>query len=436
VSVKRAYLLLVALLFLATYLLITGIHQEYLPISSVGGFNNSIGFGYSVSLSDKVVVVGDPFASSNDMDISGSAYVLSLSGDVITTLHPPRPVEGAGFGECTVVKGDIVAVGEPGASYGDKNSSGRAYLFDLNENLIEVLQAPEPMDEAGFGESVALGGEMVVVGEPFANVSGKEWAGRAFFFKLNGDVMDTIQSPVPVEGGGFGESVAASDDFVVVGEPGASYGDINFAGKAYIFSSDGDLITTLQASEPSEGAGFGESVAAFGDVVVVGEPYASAEDKICVGKAHIFNSNGGLIDILMATEPEEAAGFGKSIAISDDIIVVGEPFASAKGEYAMGRVHVFEYPKKPITTLQTKNRYVYFGHSVSVDGTEIVVGEISVDAGETHTSGTALIYDLSKMKTVFRFTLEDLPNDSILITAVCILIAFSLFLTFERNRES
>jgi hypothetical protein len=436
VSGKRAYLPLVAAIFLAIYLLITSIHQEYVPISSVGGFNNSIGFGYSVSLSDKVVVVGDPFASSNDKDISGRAYVLSLSGEVITTLHPPRPVEGAGFGECTAVKGDIVAVGEPGASYGDKNSSGRAYLFDLNENLIAVLQDPEPMEDAGFGESVALSGEMVVVGEPFANVSGKEWAGRAFFFKLNRDVMDIIQSPVPVEGGGFSESVAVSDDFVVVGEPGASYGDINSAGRAYIFSSDGDLITALQASEPSEGAGFGESVAAFGDVVVVGEPYASTEDKICVGKAHIYNSDGGLIDVLMAPEPVEATGFGKSVAVSGDIIVVGEPFAPAKGEYAMGRVHVFEYPKKPITTLQTKKRYVYFGHSVSVDGSKIVVGEISVDAGETNTSGTALIFDLSKMKTVFRFTFDDLQNDSILITAVCILVAFSLYLTFERNRES
>jgi hypothetical protein len=383
-----------------------------------------------------VVVVGDPFANSEDKHISGRAYVLSLFGDVITTLHPPKPVEGAGFGECTAVKGDIVAVGEPGASYGDNNSSGRAYLFDLEENLIEVLQAPEPIEDAGFGESVALSGEMVVVGEPFSNVSGKEWAGRAFIFKLNGDVMATIQSPVPVEGGGFSESVAASDDFVVVGEPGASYGDIYSAGKAYIFSSNGDLITTLQASEPSEGAGFGESVAAYGDVVVVGEPYASMGGKICVGKAYIFNSNGGLIDVLTAPEPEEVAGFGKSIAISGDIIVVGEPFAPAIGEHAMGRVHVFEYPKKLITTLQTKKRYVHFGNSVSVDGSNIVVGEISVDAGETNTAGTTLIFDLSKMKTVFRFTFDDLQNDSILITAVCILIAFSLYLTFERNRES
>ena len=77
----------------------------------------------------------------------------------------------------------------------------------------------------------------------------------------------------------FGESVAIDGDVMVVGAPwersdGSDPGDNSFlAGAAYVFERDGcewSEVAYLKAPSPEGGEGFGATVAVDGDVIVVG----------------------------------------------------------------------------------------------------------------------------------------------------------------------
>jgi hypothetical protein len=57
--------------------------------------------------------------------------------------------------------------------------------------------------------------------------------------------------------------------------------------------------------------------------------------------AYIFDSDGSLIAILQSPEPYPGAQFGFSVAVSEDIVAVGEPFADVEGESKAGMVHIY-----------------------------------------------------------------------------------------------
>jgi len=83
-----------------------------------------------------------------------------------------------------------------------------------------------------------------------------------------------------------------------------------------------NLIATLRSPEPESNANFGYSVAVSGDIVVVGEVTGAIEGYSKPGRAHIFTTDGTLLASLQAPEPSNNAWFGFAVAISGDIVVV------------------------------------------------------------------------------------------------------------------
>jgi hypothetical protein len=119
-------------------------------------------------------------------------------------------------------------------------------------------------------------------------------------------------------GDGFGYSVGVSGDTVVVGavsEASSAVGvngnqadnSARFAGAAYVFVRSGGVWSQqayLKASNTGWGDGFGESVAVSGDTIVVGAPYEAssavgvngnqADNSVpFAGAAYIFVRSGG-----------------------------------------------------------------------------------------------------------------------------------------------
>jgi hypothetical protein len=76
---------------------------------------------------------------------------------------------------------------------------------------------------------------------------------------------------LPAVGTGFGNSVAMEGDLLVVGEPGASQGAFDRVGAVSVYRVDGATIEPLQRltpPEPSTGSGYGYAVDVSGDRIV------------------------------------------------------------------------------------------------------------------------------------------------------------------------
>src|SRR5439155_7291604 len=104
---------------------------------------------------------------------------------------------------------------------------------------------------------------------------------------------------------------------------------------------------------------------------------------------------------LQSPTPAEKDFFGRSVAISGDRIVVGmdRGGTNAPGTEG-GAAYVYDLagsnPSVPIATLTNPNASWgdYFGYTVGISGTRVVVGAFDDDTGAIN-AGSAYLYDLS-----------------------------------------
>ena len=219
-----------------------------------------------------------------------------------------------------------------------------------NVHAAEVkINASDGAAHDCFGRSVAISGDYAIVGACLDDDNGGS-SGSAYIFKRDGTAW-TEQAKIYASDGAagdyFGESVAISGDYVVVG----AWGDDDagcHSGSAYIFKRDGtEWIeqTKITASDGAEGDLFGYSVAISGDCAVVGA-YRDDNAGWDSGSAHIFKRNGTeWIEEVKITASDGAEGdnFGISVAISGDYAVVGA-YEDDDAGYHSGSAYIYDLP--------------------------------------------------------------------------------------------
>lgn len=238
-------------------------------------------FGLSVSVSGDVAVVGaslDDDACPGDPDCdSGSAYVFERNaggpdnwGEVAKLTADDASAQNS-FGRAVSVSGDLVAV--------LSSNTGVVYLFERDVggpgNWGQVIKLSPDGGASGF--SVSADGDFVIVGTPFEN----SVAGSAQIFGRNAGGPDnwglvkTITASDAAPSDLFGYSVAIKGDLAVVG----AYGDDdegNLTGSAYLFQRNAGgpdnwgEINKLIADDAASFSRFGVSVSVQGDLAVVG----------------------------------------------------------------------------------------------------------------------------------------------------------------------
>ena len=167
---------------------------------------------------------------------------------------------------------ELVALSLLASALGISALAGEEY------QVTTTIQSPEPRSNVYFGWSTDVNGDFIVASDDWAYVEGLFQAGIVLIFDLDGNLKVTLQAPTPQLKGKFGNSVAISGDIVVVGEFWAEVDGLSKAGRAYIFDTDGYLLATLQSPEPLLGNWFGKSVDFSGDIIVVGEQRADVEE--------------------------------------------------------------------------------------------------------------------------------------------------------------
>lgn len=253
-------------------------------------------------------------------------------------------------------------------------------------------------DVAGdrLGTDVAISGDVVIAGAPFADGSGKVWIferiiGGAWRFHSKHEAGDTAM------GDELGTAVAIDGATFVVGAPFADHSDHVDAGAVYVFERDGfgwSQTAKLVASDADGSDYFGIDVAIDGDRVVIGSYYD--DDPSESGAAYVFERNAGTWSEtakLRAPTPADRAFFGSSVAIDGDRIVVGAPYETIAAE-SQGAAYVFEYlgpgwSAGLLLSSGSPEPSEFFGYGVAIEGDWLAIGAaqdnaVAIDGGAVH----------------------------------------------------
>lgn len=269
--------------------------------------------------------------------------------------------------------------------------------------VSEQVLAPEGVSSTGrFGHSVAVHGDLAVVGAPWIDELGVE-VGAAFVLERRGGSwapLARLDPPVPVERMGFGFAVAVHEStaasVVVVGAPFETFEPRPEPGSVFVFErrAEGfEPVATLSPSDAEPGARFGRALALDDGEVLVGAPGAGGAS----GAVFRFSRAGwGLVARLAPAPPPPAAEFGFAVAVDADTLVVGAPsFEPPGARFATGAAYHFTRGAEG----WTRERRVgvegaapgdRLGASVAVRGDVVLVGAPGADDGERLDAGRAL----------------------------------------------
>src|SRR5215831_5026981 len=207
-------------------------------------------FGYSAAVSDDTMVLG-AFLADGVTPESGSAYIYQRTKGRWVEQTELMAADGQPFdffGTSAAMSGDTIVIGAPEVVTPDGKVAGAAYVFRHvgNQWVQEAkLMASDPQDgaEFAFDQGVAISGDTIVVGAMFT-VNADPRAefgttmGAVYVYQRTGSTWTQtarIADPDPDSSARFGHNVGISGTAIVIGAPGASPGDLAFAGALYIF---------------------------------------------------------------------------------------------------------------------------------------------------------------------------------------------------------
>ena len=291
--------------------------RKLLP--SDGVFDDN--FGWSVAIENGTVAVGAPQDGDNGFR-SGSAYLFDAStGNQLFKLLSSDGVTEDKFGYCIAMNNGIVAVGAP---YDIGGEPGSAYLFDASTgNQLHILLPDDNPARAQFGISIAIDNGIVAVGAYLDNANGAH-SGSAYLFDAStGDQLFKLLPDDGVAEDYFGWSIAIENNMVAVGARQDGDNGV-LSGSAYLFdATTGNQVAKLLPSDGAANAQFGSSISIDNGIVAVGAAHDD-DNGANSGSAYLFDATtGAQMAKLLPTDGTAADVFGQSIAIANNIIVVG-----------------------------------------------------------------------------------------------------------------
>ena len=357
----------------------------------------------SVDVDGDTAVVGSP--------LDRSAYVYARSGNtwtLETTLTAKGRHDFDYFGWAVAIDGDTIAVG----AFRDLDDQGSVSVFSRTKNgwaREAKLTASDGLPGDRFGVSVAVSGDTLVVGAD-SDFSTFPDQGSAYVFTRVGkkwiEQAKLISSEPHVQAL-FGESVAIDGDIVVVGafqdsvvRDNVVYGD---QGAAYVFVRSGTSWTQEARLTPSDGGFrdfFGVSVAVHGNTAVVGAYHSNVGQNVEQGAAYVYTRSGTIwVEeaklTALAGGPE--ANFGISVAIQGDTVAVGAWLEDVGGTTNQGAVYMFArsgttWTEQLTLTASDAAAWDTFGRSVAIDGDTLVVGSPQAKVDGDIPEGAAYVF--------------------------------------------
>ncbi len=332
-------------------------------------------FGSSVSIDGDYCVVGAPRQIINNDTCRGKAVIFHYENSWIekATLTSSDGAAYNYFGESVSISGDNIVIG----AHGNNNGQGKAYVFHRNgTNWTQMAQLIANDGASGnwFGESVAIHQNTIIVGDPNKGVSYSE-DGKVYLFHFDGSnwvSAGDLVSPSPAYYGNFGRAVSVYGNYIAIGEPHDNSG----YGTVYIYYYDGSnwiLQTTFGGTSPLYSY-LGTSISINNDYVVFnsgskcyilnrdgtnwteqtiennrygvssvslsGDYFVLGSDESAIYKR--YGSIWKLVQTLVQSNPTPV-GFGQSVSISNDKIVIGAPLYDNYSVSEVGEVYWYNH---------------------------------------------------------------------------------------------
>ena len=258
----------------------------------------------------------------------------------------------------------------------------KRFTWTFTERIGAALKMPpQTVSNNNTGDVVCISGDYALVGQPGFNGN----KGRVIAYTRNASGDWNMQTPVyyavpPNDGnsGKFGSSISIDGDYAIIGEPGA--GNAYLAKKVdgvWEFSTTAAKNSMIKITPTDGGGNFGKSVSISGDYMVIGQPGKS--------KVYLYSRKNisNVTDIMYSI-----GDFGGSVSISGDRFIVG---AKKGGTNNAGSVVIYKFNKttlavdgakkqidgipwkKPVANAPPESN-LYFGTSVAIQGEYAFVG--------------------------------------------------------------
>jgi hypothetical protein len=376
-------------------------------------------FGRSVAKYGDLAVIGAPLDDNSSGSDAGAAYIFRL---VVNTWTEVAEILGSAgsstdlFGESVAVSGNTVVAGAYLDDPGNLNAAGSAYVFTECSGLwTEIAQLLDPFPAVGdhFGSRVAIDGERIVVGCNLDDSCAVD-AGSAFVFARHDPgtpanpcddswILEAQLLPSNCQvGQGFGASVAIQGDRIAVGAPLDDTPEQD-RGSVTIFERVGTAWFQREKLTAPDGVamdGFGNSIALSGDTILIG---ASLDDspEVDRGSAYVFRliaGAWGLEQQLTGSGGAAADLFGFSVDVDGDLAIVSSLDSNDAGA-STGSLCLF----RRTNSVWTEAQHVTsgdaaagdeFGAGLALDGTTMLIGA-QRDDDAFNSSGSAYAFTLS-----------------------------------------
>ena len=301
--------------------------------------------------------------------------------------------------------------------------------------LLEKCTSSGTTSHGRYGTSTAIhvNGEdvLAIVGgansDNQATLLSYDKSARSWDHVANLDATDSSSSIISPEQ--YGSAVAMSSEWIAISTHDLASTSITLYrvsnAMQNIYNANPGL-SIEQADETLE-THFGSSLAIDNDVLVVG----AMRDRDNRGSVYIYHYDDGWRQVSKLQSdnisPHEQGNFGRSVAISNNIIVVGAPNDTVDGKEQCGSVYIFQVQDSPgrIAYIQKLSPVELsagdgFGNVVTVDVTinpttnmredRIVVGT-NMDDDKGTNSGSVSIYLRRVGERVFSLEQKLLPSD-------------------------
>jgi len=360
----------------------TVVNEDFVLVPS--GADPTEAFGIAVAAHGNVALIGAYFDG-----IGGSVYIYRFNGATWveeSKLVPSDVGPGDRFGNAVALSGNVALVGNSSDDTVAGNA-GAAYVFRFDGSMwVEEAELIASTTTAGdrFGYSVAIDGNVAVIGSDADEGTSNVGAGTASIFRFTGTewVQEaTLIAPDRELGDNFGAAVSISGDVAIIG----AWGDRTpanqiQAGAAYVFRFDGtswNFETKLTASPQIGFEAFGLTVASDGDAAIIGATRGFG-DEANTGAAHVFRFDGATWNeeaklSIPTGAPNDSFGI---VSIEGDVALIGAPGNNnnAGAAYIFNRVDGIWYPVAiflpSIPALGAR-----FGTAVAMSGTTFIIGE-------------------------------------------------------------
>ena len=313
-------------------------------------------FGQHVQIYDDFAFVSAPMEGvklEQGGSTSGAVYVYKI--DAAGHWNETQKLVGSGndyvdnFGSGIERSGNTLIIGAHSHKYNGAEYAGAAYIFDLDiyGNWIETqkLVASDYNAGAHFGIDVAISGAYVLVGSyaEKLDAQGKNplrEAGAAYIFKrdVSGRWIQQkkIVSPGRIQNGRFGLTVYLSGNNAAVGavfEGSGTCGlqNVDKAGVVYMYEvndrGEWNFIQKITHSNREANDSFGGEIILSAKDMFVSSLYKVVDGKQVAGTVYYYHKgeNGLWCEKQKITSPEplEKDYFGHSVAIYNDLLLIG-----------------------------------------------------------------------------------------------------------------